>query len=61
VLLFESKESRYVGADDIAAIQQLFNKYCDEDGLMTKASLAETPPFSEMLVSERLRISCSEC
>lgn len=38
-------------ADDIAAIQQVFNKYCDKDGLMTKKALTEMSPFSDMLVS----------
>jgi Ca2+-binding EF-hand superfamily protein len=38
-------------ADDMDAIQKLFNKFCDEDGLMTKASLVAMPPFSDMLVS----------
>ncbi len=37
-------------ADDMDAIQELFNKYCDKDGLMTKAALAAMPPFSDMLV-----------
>lgn len=51
VLLLESKkDDSYVEADDIDAIQQLFNKYCDKDGLMTMKALASMPPFSDMLV-----------
>ena len=45
-----NKEEGYVEADDFAAIQGLFNKYCDDDGLMTEKALSEMPPFSEMLV-----------
>lgn len=61
VPIFESKGDSFVEADDIAAIQKLFNKYCDEDGLMTKASLIETPPFSEMLVRHILPFSSRHC
>jgi hypothetical protein len=50
-LLFESKDGSFVEAEDLPAIQKLFTKYCDKDGLMTKAELVEMPPFSEMLVS----------
>jgi hypothetical protein len=50
LILFES-ESGFVEADDMDAIQALFNKYCDGDGLMTKSALVSVPPFSDMLVS----------
>jgi hypothetical protein len=50
VILFESDKG-FVEADDIDAIQELFNKYCDDDGLMTKTALVAMPPFSDMLVS----------
>ena len=46
-----ASEKGFVEADDMDAIQKLFNKFCDEDGLMTKASLVAMPPFSDMLVS----------
>lgn len=57
--LFESSTGvqgggSYVEADDIAAIQQVFNKYCDKDGLMTKKALTEMSPFSDMLSDEDL-------
>lgn len=38
-------------ADDMDAVQELFGKYCDEDGLMGKSALTKMPPFSDMLVS----------
>ena len=38
-------------AEDLASIQTLFSKYCDEDGLMSKETLEQMPPFSEMMVS----------
>ena len=51
ISLSESKAgSSSVAADDIDSIQELFNKYCDKDGLMTKAALAAMPPFCDMLV-----------
>lgn len=56
LLLFsESKSaSSSVAADDIDSLQALFNKYCDKDGLMTKAALAAMPPFCNMLKDEDL-------
>lgn len=52
LLLSESKPgSSSVAADDIDSIQDLFNKFCDKDGLMTKAALAAMPPFCDMLKS----------
>lgn len=50
-VLFESSEEDYVEAEDLPAIQTLFSKHCDKDGLMTKSTLQNTPPFDEMLVS----------
>ena len=41
----------FVGADDLPAVQGLFSKYCDEDGLMNKDKLVKMKPFSAMLVS----------
>lgn len=43
-------------AEVLPAIQDVFNKYCDKDGLMTKASLVKMPPFEQMLV--RMFRSC---
>jgi hypothetical protein len=50
-VLFESEGGKYVEAEDLPAIQALFSKYCDKDGLMTKRELEKTPPFEGMLVS----------
>ena len=44
------EDGDFVEAEDLPAIQALFNKYCDEDGLMTKSALAGVPVFAEMLV-----------
>ena len=41
----------YVEAEDLPAIQTLFTKYCDKEGLMTIENLKKVPPFDEMLVS----------
>lgn len=37
-------------ADDLDAIEELFNKHSDYDGLMGKSTLMRMPPFSDMLV-----------
>lgn len=42
----------FVKADDLEALQALFAKECDADGLMTKASLEAIPAIAELLVSE---------
>ena len=41
----------FVVAEDLPAIQSLFSKYCDKDGLMSIEDLRKVPPFAEMLVS----------
>jgi hypothetical protein len=56
VVLFESKQEGLAEAEVLPAIQDVFNKYCDKDGLMTKASLVKMPPFEQMLV--RRLLSC---
>jgi hypothetical protein len=50
-ILFSSNKDDYVEAEDLPAIQALFSKYCDEEGLMTKVELGKVPPFAQMLVS----------
>jgi hypothetical protein len=40
----------FVEAEDLPAIQALFTKYCDKDGLMTKSALEGVPMISDMLV-----------
>jgi len=50
LMLYETGNG-FVEADNIDAIQELFTKFCDKDGLMTKSALLAMPPFSEMLVS----------
>ena len=47
----EVEDGDFVEAEDLPAIQALFNKYCDKDGLMTKADLTSIPVFADMLVS----------
>lgn len=43
------KEVEYVEADDGEALQKLFAKQCDGDGLMTKSALRATPAIKELL------------
>lgn len=50
-VLFDSKKDKYVEAENLPAIQTLFSKHCDKEGLMTKDELEKVPPFAEMLVS----------
>lgn len=40
----------FVKADDGEALQALFEKQCDKDGLMTKASLVSIPMIADLLV-----------
>ena len=41
----------FVKADDGEALQALFEKQCDQDGLMTKKSLVSIPMIADLLVS----------
>jgi hypothetical protein len=50
-LQFSTAASDLVEAEDLPSVQALFNKYCDEDGLMSKEELEAMSPFAEMLVS----------
>ena len=54
---FMSEDDLFVEADNLPAVQELFNAYCDSDGLMTKAALEKMPPFRDYLVSARARES----
>jgi hypothetical protein len=42
--------SEFVKADDGGALQALFEKQCDQDGLMTKKSLVSIPMIADLLV-----------
>ena len=53
ICLKESKGGDFVEAEDLPSIQELFTKYCDQDGLMTKTSLDKVPAFKDMLVSSK--------
>ncbi len=44
-------EYNYVKADDSEALRALFEKQCDQDGLMTKNALVSIPMIEELLVS----------
>lgn len=46
-----SDDVEFVRADDLEALQALFAKECDVDGLMSKASLEAIPAIAELLVS----------
>ena len=44
-------EDEFVQAKDLEALQILFNKYCDKEGLMTKAMALNVPAIAELIVS----------
>lgn len=50
--MFVAKEGdvEFVKADDGAALQALFEKQCDQDGLMTKKALVSIPMIADLLV-----------
>jgi hypothetical protein len=52
-----SEKDEFVEAEDLEALQTLFSKYCDSEGLMTKLSVMEIPAISELMV----RVVCSCC
>ena len=41
----------FVEAEDLEALQSLFRKYCDSDGLMTSQSVQNVPSIAQLLVS----------
>ena len=45
----DSDEVEFVRASDLDAVQALFSKECDADGLMTKVALEKIPAVAEML------------
>lgn len=45
----DSDEVEFVSASDLEAVQALFAKECDADGLMTKTALEKVPAIAEML------------
>ena len=55
-------EDEFVEAEDLEALQALFTKYCDKEGLMTKEKVTTIPPIEELLVSEcEMKIVASAC
>jgi hypothetical protein len=48
---FVSPESDIGLSEDLESLQALFNKYCDNDGLMSKDAVIRVPFFAELLVS----------
>eukprot|EP00565_Helicotheca_tamesis_P004622 CAMPEP_0185730270 /NCGR_PEP_ID=MMETSP1171-20130828/9180_1 /TAXON_ID=374046 /ORGANISM="Helicotheca tamensis, Strain CCMP826" /LENGTH=578 /DNA_ID=CAMNT_0028399285 /DNA_START=409 /DNA_END=2145 /DNA_ORIENTATION=+ len=46
----DNADIEYVEADDGEALQKLFAKQCDEDGLMTQSALRATPAIRALLV-----------
>ena len=45
----DSDEMKFVSASDLEAVQALFARECDADGLMTKSALEKVPEIAEML------------
>ena len=52
-----SEKDEFVEAEDLEALQTLFSKYCDSEGLMTKLSVMQIPAISELMV----RVVYSSC
>jgi hypothetical protein len=40
----------FVEAEDLEALQELFTKYCDSEGLMTRTSVMQLPAITELMV-----------
>jgi hypothetical protein len=49
-LLFLSSQDLISKAQDLEALQSLFNTYCDPDGLMTKDDVHKVPLIADLLV-----------
>lgn len=47
----------YVEAEDLDGLQDLFNRYCDREGLMTKNSVQQIPAIAELLVGSMMCVS----
>jgi len=47
------KADEFVEAEDLEALQALFSKYCDAEGLMTKDAVMKVPAIAELMVSAR--------
>jgi hypothetical protein len=45
-----SEKDEFVEAEDLEALQTMFSKYCDSEGLMTKLSVMQIPAISELMV-----------
>lgn len=50
--LSSSEQADVVAAKDFDALQMIFSKYCDEEGLMAKEKAISVPVIAELLVSE---------
>jgi hypothetical protein len=48
-------EEEYVEAEDLDGLQDLFNRYCDREGLMTKSATKRIPAIAELLVGVDLK------
>ena len=46
----QEDEDMFVEAQDLDALQQLFSKYCDKEGLMSKQNLEQIPAIAQLLV-----------
>jgi len=46
-----AEDDEVVEAEDLEALQALFTKYCDKEGLMTKEEVKKVPPIADLLVS----------
>jgi hypothetical protein len=46
----QQEDDVFVEAQDLDALQQLFSKYCDKEGLMSKQNLEQIPAIAQLLV-----------
>jgi hypothetical protein len=46
----ENNSLEFVEAQDLEALQTLFSKYCDGEGLMNKVSVLQIPAIAELTV-----------
>lgn len=45
-----SEDLEFVEAEDFEALQVLFSKYCDKEGLMTKKAVMKIPAIADLMV-----------
>lgn len=49
-LSLSNQDDAFPEASDLEALQRLFTKYCDKEGLMTKTSVTQVPAIAALMV-----------